>query len=159
MFQNLDFDSEWHAEQGYIARVSNKTGSKVPALSFVPPKAGMFVWITLHLADNPAYKVLRQKMDGPSAVAQWSHDFWLHLIERKVLLTPGKASPLASYVHSLTRASTAGSYYEPWQGSDVKSSVPDATAFFRLAYSYESQADIEGGIRKLALALTEAWKA
>lgn len=85
-----------HPHQGYVARVKTKSGSIVPALSFVPPKAGMFVWITLHLANNPAYKELREKLDGPTAVAQWSRDFWLLLIENKVLLTPGNDSAIVA---------------------------------------------------------------
>lgn len=50
-----------------------------------------------------------------------------------------------------------GSYYEPWQGPKEAGNLPADTAFFRMAYSYESKEDIEAGVQKFAGALREAW--
>lgn len=98
----------------------------------------MFIWTSIHLSTNPDYQALRQKMDGPSAIAEWSNRFWHDLIKNKLLLTPG-------------------SYYEPWQGPNVKSTAPEDVAFFRLAYSFEAKDDIFAGVAKFADALTKAW--
>ena len=45
---------------------------------------------------------------------------------------------------------TPGSYYTPWEGEGVERVNQPDTAYFRLAFSYETKDAIELGIKRMA---------
>lgn len=55
-----------------------------PLLSFVPPSAGMFVWVELYFGDVPDKT---DEEDG--SVLTPEHQFWNRLIEAGILTAPG----------------------------------------------------------------------
>ncbi|TXT06078.1 hypothetical protein VHUM_03551 [Vanrija humicola] len=55
-----------------------------PLVSFVPPTAGMFVWLAVHLDQHPEYHSL-----GSDATNELLRRLWLQLADHLVLFAPG----------------------------------------------------------------------
>ncbi|KAL1742872.1 pyridoxal phosphate-dependent transferase [Schizophyllum fasciatum] len=105
---------------------------------FVPPAAGMFLWLQVDLRANPAFaRLVAAGARAPEDA--WAGSFWRRLVDARVLLTPG-------------------TYYKPWQGADVVD-VPAARghAFFRLAFSSTPREELDEGVRRMAEVFDAEW--
>lgn len=70
--------------------IDEKSGfkSKKALLSFVPPTAGMFVWLAVHLESHPEFvQMKRQGVEDPSRLLM--ERLWKELAENNVLVSPG----------------------------------------------------------------------
>lgn len=129
--------AEQSGVEGAFGLVAYVKGTKVPVMSFEPPVAGMFVWVTVLYHSHPGFKAFSEGKDGPAAVREFEEVIWKKLVDAKVLLTPGW-------------------YYTPWEGGESSVHEPGA-GHFRLAYSYEPKDLMEEGIRRFAEVLTREW--
>ncbi|KAK0457665.1 PLP-dependent transferase [Desarmillaria tabescens] len=115
----------------------------IKLFSFVPARAGMFLWCKMYLGEHRDYLEAKQNIrEGEDSEAIFETRIWKELLEEKVLLTPG-------------------SYYTPWQGKDRKSIAtsgrePDVV-FFRLAFSMTTKEDVVPAIQRMAKALRLSW--
>ncbi|KAJ9105496.1 hypothetical protein QFC21_001867 [Naganishia friedmannii] len=57
-------------------------------VSFVPPTAGMFVWLAVHLESHPRFAQIKDA-DGPEGVNKMLYELWTELAEKNVLVSPG----------------------------------------------------------------------
>ncbi|KAF8915481.1 pyridoxal phosphate-dependent transferase [Mucidula mucida] len=121
--------------------VAYSKGTRTRIFSFIPPRAGMFLWCKLYLEGNGDYEAMKEGMhDDPEA--EYEKKLWLELADEKVLLTPG-------------------SYYTPWEGQGLRSTSAAGgqsyEIFFRLAYSMTTREDMEVGIQRMAKVYARAW--
>ncbi|KAG7446629.1 PLP-dependent transferase [Guyanagaster necrorhizus] len=117
-------------------------GTKVRLFSFVPPRAGMFLWCKLYLEENKEFLALKAQAGDVDPEAAFEKKLWRELAHEKVLLTPG-------------------SYYTPWQGKE-KSSIASSgrehgVIFFRMAFSMTTANDMTLGIQRMARVLCRSW--
>lgn len=116
-------------------------GKAGPAIiSFVPPVGGMFIWCKAHYSTHPSWSTFHTDKKDALRVRIFEEAFWVRLVEALVLVTPGW-------------------YFSPWEGEGVHSIHEDGTGHFRLAFSYETKANVEEGIRRLAATMTKEWTA
>lgn len=111
----------------------SKSDSKRLLFSFIPSVGGMFLWCTVYYRSHPSFLQLENSHKNPEGV--FDKYLWDALEEANVLVTPGW-------------------YYRPWEGDDIVT-VRDrggitGRGYFRLAFSYESKANMLEGIRRLA---------
>lgn len=66
-----------------VYRRGEKSDSR-PLLSFIPPSAGMFVWVELYFGDVPDKT---DEEDG--SVLTPEHQFWMRLVDAGLLTAPG----------------------------------------------------------------------
>lgn len=72
------------AGEDHVVLSACRRGEKsCPLLSFVPPSAGMFVWVELYFGDIP------DKTDEDGSVLTPERQFWIRLIEGGILTAPG----------------------------------------------------------------------
>lgn len=57
--------------------------SKKAVVSFVPPTAGMFVWLAVHLGSHPKFAQIKRE-EGPDGVNKMLYDLWTELAENNV---------------------------------------------------------------------------
>lgn len=57
--------------------------SKKAIVSFVPPTAGMFVWLAVHLESHPEFAQIKEA-DGPDGVNKMLYELWTELAEKNV---------------------------------------------------------------------------
>lgn len=94
-------DQRWNEKTAGFSSARTK-GRKI--VSFVPPTAGMFVWLDIHLGSHVS---LRNRSDFASASYQEDardvmQRLWVALAEGKVLVAPGwMVSPFSSCAPSL----------------------------------------------------------
>ncbi|KAL1688962.1 pyridoxal phosphate-dependent transferase [Schizophyllum commune] len=135
----LHFDVEWEdVTADGVAVYAKNSGRANVLFRFVPPAAGMFLWLKLDLSGNPTYRRLCAAR-APAAEDAWAAAFWRELVAARVLLTPG-------------------TYYKPWQGTSV-ADAPAAPghAFFRLAFSSTPREELDEGIRRMADVFSASW--
>ncbi|KAJ9112336.1 hypothetical protein QFC19_000756 [Naganishia cerealis] len=101
--------------------------SKKPVVSFVPPTAGMFVWLAVHLESHPQFAQVKQD-DGKEGVNKMLYELWTELAENNVLVSPG--------------------YF-----FDAQPGVPhegtENFGFFRLSFSMASHEQMESAIKTI----------
>lgn len=148
-FIDKHFDVDWASMSADGAPVYFKSSTgrhQGPvAFKFVPPKAGMFVWLTIELGQNPHYQRLKSaapaRDDAPSAEEQWMTEVWEQLAEARVLLVPG-------------------SYYASWhwQGHPTAGeAIPSDLAFFRLSFSMMKRDGMDEAIRRMEQVFKADW--
>lgn len=133
------FDVDWEDANADGVAVYNKDQNRAALVfRFVPPAAGMFLWLKLDLEAHPAYRRLCAAR-APAPEDAWAAAFWRELVVARVLLTPG-------------------TYYKPWQGAKA-ADVPAAPghAFFRLAFSTTPRDELDEGIRRMAEVFRASW--
>lgn len=64
---------------------------KKAVISFVPPTAGMFVWLAVHLPSHPKFAQIKQD-EGKDGVNKMLYDLWTELAESNVGDICGKGS-------------------------------------------------------------------
>jgi hypothetical protein len=57
--------------------------SKKAVVSFVPPTAGMFVWLAVHLSSHHKFAQIKGD-EGPEGVNKMLYDLWTELAENNV---------------------------------------------------------------------------
>jgi hypothetical protein len=57
--------------------------SKKAVVSFVPPTAGMFVWLAVHLPSHPDFEQTKRD-EGKDGVNKMLYDLWTELAESNV---------------------------------------------------------------------------
>lgn len=57
--------------------------SKKAIVSFVPPTAGMFVWLAVHLESHPQFAQIKAA-EGPEGVNKMLYELWTELAEKNV---------------------------------------------------------------------------
>jgi aromatic amino acid aminotransferase I len=57
--------------------------SKKAVVSFVPPTAGMFVWLAVHLSSHHKFAQIKRE-EGPEGVNKMLYDLWTELAENNV---------------------------------------------------------------------------
>lgn len=57
--------------------------SKKAFVSFVPPTAGMFVWLAVHLPSHPDFEQTKRD-EGKDGVNKMLYDLWTELAESNV---------------------------------------------------------------------------
>ncbi|KAJ9120739.1 hypothetical protein QFC22_002670 [Naganishia vaughanmartiniae] len=101
--------------------------SKKAIVSFVPPTAGMFVWLAVHLESHPKFAQIKEA-DGPEGVNKMLYELWTELAEKNVLVCPG--------------------YF-----FDAQPGVPhegtENIGFFRLSFSMASHEQMESAIKTI----------
>ncbi|KAL1743962.1 pyridoxal phosphate-dependent transferase [Schizophyllum fasciatum] len=146
-FLDKYFDVDWSSPSAHGFPVYLKQASKHnqgPVIfRFVPPRAGMFVWLTIPLAPNAHYQriVESSKAEGStqSPEAKWMVEVWEKLAEARVLLVPG-------------------TYYTPWQGAEkAKESDTPGLAFFRLSFSLMKKDDMDEAIKRVDQVFRAEW--
>lgn len=71
-----------------VSAWDEKRGSRgSPLITFVPPTAGMFVFLGVHLSEHPDFAKLEHK--GEDATRVLSDKLWLKLADELVLFAPG----------------------------------------------------------------------
>ncbi|KAK7451736.1 hypothetical protein VKT23_012415 [Stygiomarasmius scandens] len=129
-----DYDNDFIA----VIKGHGKDTNPVPLFSFSYPKGGMFLYIKVHLGQNPDFKALKDAGEEEPD-EKWTREFWQELIQEKILVTPHW-------------------FYAPVVGpGEEKKKEPDV-AFFRLAFSYESREDMYIGVQRLAKAFGKSWQ-
>ena len=66
---------------GYSPQSCSRCVGKKNLVTFVPPVAGMFIWMNVHVEHHPRYNGSNQK--------DLTYDLWQRLIERDILVVPG----------------------------------------------------------------------
>jgi aromatic amino acid aminotransferase I len=61
----------------------------IPLVSFIPPTAGMFIWLAIHVDRHPDYYSLEKR--GEDATAFLMDKLWRELADHLVLFAPGFA--------------------------------------------------------------------
>ncbi|KAK4686627.1 hypothetical protein P7C73_g3499, partial [Tremellales sp. Uapishka_1] len=74
-------DTKWDEKRG----LSSIRGP--PLVSFIPPTAGMFIFLGVHLSEHPDYQKLQHK--GEDATKVLMVKLWTELAENLVLFAPG----------------------------------------------------------------------
>ncbi|EJU06677.1 PLP-dependent transferase [Dacryopinax primogenitus] len=75
-------------KKGAVAQ--EKYDSTTSLFSIVPPVAGMFLWIQVHVYNHPAYDdLVRSGMSESLASATLTFRLWKKLVDNKVLWSPG----------------------------------------------------------------------
>lgn len=117
-------------------------GTNVRLFSFVPPRAGMFLWCKLYLEENQDFLAVKTEAGDEDPEAVFERKLWKELADEKVLLTPG-------------------SYYTPWQGKEKTSIATSGreygVIFFRIAFSMTTKDDMALGIQRMAQVLRRSW--
>ncbi|KAK0225502.1 PLP-dependent transferase [Armillaria fumosa] len=102
-------------------------GTKVRLFSFVPPRAGMFLWCKLYLEENQDFLAVKAEAGDEDPEAAFERKLWKELVDEKVLLTPG-------------------SYYTAWKGKEKTSIATSGrecgVIFFRIAFSMTTASTI-----------------
>lgn len=120
-------EAAWDEKRG----VQSKRGP--PLISFIPPTAGMFLFVGVHLANHPRYQQLLKKGEDPVRVL--SDELWLALADNLVLFGPGWAFD-ANDVHAIGG-----------KGSGV--------GYFRLSYSIVTPEQMKTAASTFAKVLTK----
>lgn len=135
-----NFVAKEEAKTGSLSVSSKRTGKKI--FSFIPPRAGMFLWAKFYLHNSPQFESLRLRKDIEDPEQTFSDFVWNELAKALVLVTPG-------------------SYYTPWQGKDKKTTrsrgAEEGIGYFRLAFSLTSREEMEKGIERMAGVLEDCW--
>ncbi|KAL1663092.1 pyridoxal phosphate-dependent transferase [Schizophyllum commune] len=146
-FLDRYFDVDWnsmsaHGVPVYLKQTTGRYQGPV-IFKFVPPKAGMFVWLTVPLDGNAHFQRIlalsNGKSDAQSPEAKWTTEVWEKLAEARVLLTPG-------------------TYYTPWQGHEKagQSDTP-GLAFFRMSFSLMTRDNMDEAIQRVERVFREEW--
>ncbi|THU89795.1 PLP-dependent transferase [Dendrothele bispora CBS 962.96] len=116
---------------------SDRDAEKKYMFSFSAPKGGMFLWIKLNLKSNPNYHAVKLSGEAnPEGVLETK--IWMEMIQEKILLAPG-------------------SYYIPIVGPNERNKREGGAAFFRLSFSFETQDDMETGVKRMASVFERSW--
>ncbi|GHJ84349.1 hypothetical protein NliqN6_0751 [Naganishia liquefaciens] len=101
--------------------------SKKALVSFVPPTAGMFVWLAVHLSSHHKFAQIKRE-EGPDGVNKMLYELWTDLAESNVLISPG--------------------YF-----FDAQPGVPhegtEDFGFFRLSFSSATHEEMESAIKTM----------
>ncbi|EIW69475.1 hypothetical protein TREMEDRAFT_71644 [Tremella mesenterica DSM 1558] len=119
----------WDEKKGF----SSKHG--LPLVSFIPPTAGMFIFLAIHMEGHPDYKALLQK--GENAVEVLMTKLWLELAENLVLFAPATSFD-ANGVHGIGG---------------------EGIGYFRLSYSIATYEETNRAISTFAKILTKFFRA
>ncbi|CDZ98639.1 Aromatic amino acid aminotransferase and related proteins [Phaffia rhodozyma] len=84
-------DNAWNEKMAGLSIGSTKTSKGIKILSFIPPSAGMFCWVAIHLENHGS---LRGRSDFSSVSYQEEskelmQKIWVSLADKKVLVAPG----------------------------------------------------------------------
>ncbi|ORX39894.1 pyridoxal phosphate-dependent transferase [Kockovaella imperatae] len=108
--------------------------TKTPLVSFIPPSAGMFVFLAVHFDEHPDYKSLRSQ--GENAVRVLSERLWIDLAENLVLFAPGWTFD-ANGPHAIGG---------------------DGYGYYRLSFSIATYEQMHEAVEKFAKVLTKFFK-
>jgi len=122
--------------EGLVAFEKSDEGGMRPLFSFVPPTGGMFVWARFYFRSFPGFERLRANERCVDPEAAFETELWALLAKALVGSKRYEEIRRADVVKVLL---TPGSYYEPWQGRDKKTTSTrggeKGVGNFRLAFS------------------------
>lgn len=130
----------WDEKRGH----KSKRGP--PLVSFIPPSAGMFVFLAVHICDHPDYQALVEK--GEDATKFLMDSLWRQLAENLVRLT----NPSALTFQVL---------FAPGWGFDAHGPHAiggDGIGYFRLSYSIATYEQTRTAIETFARILTKFYR-
>ncbi|KIY71393.1 aromatic aminotransferase Aro8 [Cylindrobasidium torrendii FP15055 ss-10] len=110
-------------------------GTQTRLFTFVPPRAGMFVWLKVFLHENKQYQEMKGKLEEPEL--DYEKMLWQDMADAKVLLS-------------------SGNFFLPWEGKE-KMDREENVIFFRLSYSMTSKEAMQAAVQRMADVFAGAW--
>lgn len=137
---HLEFDGSGVLEmfdglgRGVTCYDKSRGEKPTPLVSFIPPTAGMFVWLAVHIDRHPDFAMLERK--GEDATAVLMDKLWRLLADHLVLFAPG----FAFDAHGAHAIGGKG------------------TGYFRLAYSIVTYEQTRSAIETFAKVLNRFYR-
>ena len=120
--------------------------SKKALVSFVPPTAGMFVWLAVHLSSHHKFAQIKRE-EGPDGVNKMLYDLWTDLAESNVSIRSSDV-PVCVGSSSCRQVLISPGYF-----FDAQPGVPhegtEDFGFFRLSFSSATHEEMESAIKTM----------